>query len=182
MLFRSVVDGDRIKYGTGSSSFNYVNATSRVSLGYGLLGGKIQQYTDTALLTPATTTFADLNLSYKDTTLYTVAGKNALAVYSSQAKNISEDIKIESPGLYGGGKNFKLTVANSSKIEVGDYLVDSTGTYLTRVTVKVRKIDASTGVPYFEYTVVVTPKTTTTSGLKYVTRYQAIQKIGRAHV
>ena len=180
-----VVDGDRIKYGTGNSEFNYVNATPNYSrtvdaysgIAYGLKGASLKQFTDTSLLTPADATYADVNETYIDTTVYDDGGTlNYIAFYSSIAKNISENIKIEAPGLFDGGKKFKLTSANAAKIEVGDYLVDNTSTYLIRIISKVKKTDATTGVAYFEYSVISTPKTTVTSGLTYVTRYQSIQK------
>ena len=181
-----IVDGDRVKYGSGSSEFNYINATDNYSrtvdaysgIAYGLVGSAIRQFTDTTLLTPADSTFADLDNTYIDDTVYddAVAGVAYFALYSSIAKNISENVKIESPGLFDGGKKFKLSLANSSKIEVGDYVVDNTQTFLTRITAKVRKTDASTGVAYFEYSIINTPHITVTSGLSYVTRYQSIQK------
>jgi hypothetical protein len=180
-----VVDGDRIKYGTGSSEFNYINATPNYSrtvdpysgIAYGLKGASLKQFTDTSLLTPADATYADVNETYIDSSVYDDGGTlNYVAFYSSIAKNISENIKIESPGLFDGGKKFKLTSANAAKIEVGDYLVDNTSTYLIRIISKVKKTDATTGIAYYEYSVISTPKTTVTSGLTYVTRYQSIQK------
>jgi hypothetical protein len=180
-----VVDGDRVKYGSASSTFNYINATANYSrtvdaysgIAYGLRGSSVRQFTDTSLLTPADSTYADVNESYIDTTIYDGGGTlNYIAFYSSIAKNISENVKIESPGLFDGGKKFKLTSANGTKIEIGDYLVDNTGGLLTRVITKVKKTDAVTGVAYFEYTVLNTPNLTITSGLTYVTRYQSIQK------
>lgn len=180
-----VVDGDRIKYGSGSSSFNYVSATPNYSrtidaysgIAYGLKGAAIKQYTDNTLLTLANATFADVNETYVDSAIYDDGGSlNYVAFYSSIAKNISENVKIEAPGLYDGGKKFKLSSANAAKIEVGDYLVDNTETFLTRIISKVKKTDATTGIPYFEYSILVTPKTSVISGLTYVTRYQSIQK------
>ena len=180
-----VVDGDRVKYASASSAFNYINATANYSrtadaysgIAYGLRGSSVRQFTDTSLLTPADSTYADVNESYIDTTIYDDGGTlNYIAFYSSIAKNISENVKIESPGLFDGGKKFKLTIANGTKIEIGDYLVDNTGGLLTRVISKVKKTDAVTGVAYFEYTVLNTPTLTITSGLTYVTRYQSIQK------
>jgi hypothetical protein len=180
-----VIDGDRIKYGSGSSSFNYVAATPNYSrivdaysgIAYGLKGASVKQFTDSSLLTPANSTFADVNETYVDANIYDDGGSlNYVAFYSSIAKNISENVKIEAPGLYDGGKKFKLSSTNGAKIEVGDYLVDNTETFLTRIVSKVKKTDPVTGVPYFEYSTLVTPKTTVTSGLTYVTCYQSIQK------
>ena len=179
-----VVDGDRVKYGAGSSQFNYINANPNWSrtidaysgIAYGLKGASFRQFTDTTLQTPADATYADVNETFVDASAYDLGGTlNYVAFYSSIAKNISENVKIESPGLYDGGKKFKLTVANASKIEVGDYLVDNSDTLLIRIISKVKKTDAATGVAYFEYSTLVTPKTTVTSGLTYVTRYKSIQ-------
>jgi hypothetical protein len=180
-----VVDGDRVKYGSGTSQVNYINANPNYSraidaysgIAYGLKGASFRQFADTALLTPADATFADVNETYIDTTVYDLGGTlNYTAFYSSIAKNISENIKIEAPGLYEGGKKFKLNTTNAAKIEVGDYVVDNTGTLLTRIISKVKKTDPATGVAYFEYSILVTPQTTVISGLTYVTRYVSIQK------
>ena len=181
-----VVDGDRVKYGSGTSQVNYINANPNYSraidaysgIAYGLKGASFRQFSDTALLTPADATFADVNETYIDSSVYDpgAAGVNYIAFYSSIAKNISENIKIEAPGLYEGGKKFKLNTTNAAKIEVGDYVVDNTGTLLTRIISKVKKTDPATGVAYFEYSILVTPQTTVISGLTYVTRYVSIQK------
>jgi hypothetical protein len=183
-----VVDGDRIKYSSSSSTFNYLNITNLwnrdkdayTKIAYGLFGSKVAQYTTDALLNRADSTFADVNYTYNGTTIYTDGSgvTNDVAIYSSLAKDISELIEIEAPGLYGGGKKFKLTTTNAAKLEIGDYVVnnDIANPILIRVTGKVKKLDNSTGLPYFEYTVLDTPGITVVSGINKITKFAPIQK------
>ena len=183
-----IIDGDRIKYGSGTSQYNYLNITnlwnrdkdSYTKICYGLSGGKVQQYTTSALLTPADTNFADVNYTYIGSAIYTDGSgtTNDVAIYSSLAKDISETIAIESPGIYGGGKKFKLSSTNAAKLEIGDYVVnnDINNPILVRVTAKVKKLDPSTGLPYYEYTVLETPQVTITGGISYITKFAPIQK------
>ena len=183
-----VIDGDRIKYGSGTSQYNYLNITdlwnrdkdSYTKICYGLSGGKVQQYTTSALLTTADSTFADVNYTYIDSSIYTdgSATTNDVAIYSSLAKDISQTIAIESPGIFGGGKKFKLSSTNAAKLEIGDYVVnnDINNPILVRVTAKVKKLDPSTGLPYYEYTVLETPQITITGGISYITKFAPIQK------
>jgi len=182
-----LVDGDRVKYGSGASQYNYLNVDSiwgkninqYSKVAYGLPGTIVRQFADTALQNP-TTNFATLDNTYIDTTIQLPAalGENVFAAYSSLAKNIQSNIAIETPGLYGGGKKFKLSQTNSVNLEVGDFVVnnDIVSPKLTRVTSKVKKLDPATGSPYFEYTVIEVPGTTTTSGISYITKFTPIQK------
>ena len=183
-----VVDGDRVKYGAGSSQYNYINSDLVWSqsqdpyskIAYGLVGSRIREFADSQLLNPANESFAALNATYIDTAVQIapVIGENLFALYSSLAKNISENVAIEAPGIYGGGKTFKLTNANASKINIGDFLVnnDINNPKLTRVTAKVKKLDPITGAPFFEYSVLEVPGVTTLSGINYVTKFTPIQK------
>jgi hypothetical protein len=183
-----VIDGDRVKYGSATSQYNYLNVTdlwnedkdTYTLIKYGLSGAKATQYTTAALLTPADSTFADLNYTYDGSIIYTdgTATNNDLFLYSSLAKDISEQVTIEAPGIYGGGKKFKLSSTNASKLEVGDYVVnnDVANPKLVRVTLKVRKLDTTTGLPYFEYTVLETPLVDTTTGVNKITKFTPIQK------
>jgi hypothetical protein len=183
-----VVDGDRVKNGIGISQFNYLNvdlqwgksgyAYSKVA--YGLNGTRVRQYTDTQLLTRADVTYASLNNTYIDSTIQTpvVVGDTVFAVYSSTAKNISSNIAVESPGLFAGGKKFKLNSTNAATLEIGDFVVnnDANNPKLTRITAKVKKFDPATGVPYFEYTAIQIPGITSISGIDYITKFTPIQK------
>lgn len=182
-----IVDGDRVKYGSGSSQYGYLNAegtwgtfvTPYSRIAYGLNGAYLRQFTDTTLLTRANDTFAALNCTYEDSTIVTngTAGKVDYTIYSSLAKNIQENVAIEGT-LFGGGKKFSLSAANASKIEVGDFIknADLNSPKLTRVITKVKKLDAATGTPYYEYTVLEVPGLTADSGIDYVTRFTPIQK------
>lgn len=180
-----VVNGDRIKYGTGTSQYVYVGASknwsathdSYTQIAYGLVGAKLEQYTTTALNSKADTSFANLNNSYEGTTLYTTASDNSLAIYSSQAKNISSPVAIQAPGLYGSGKKFKLDATAAANLNVGDYVVnnDINNPTLVRVTTKVKQLDNLTGVAFYEYTVLDTPAVTITDGIYYVTKFTPIQ-------
>jgi hypothetical protein len=183
-----VIDGDRIKYGSGSSQYNYLNVTNTwnadkdayTKIAYGLSGAKVDQFTANTLLNKADNTFADVNLTYDGSTIYTdgLATTNDVAIYSSLAKNLSEQIAIEAPGLYGGGKKFKLTPTNAASLEIGDYVVNNNvaNPILIRVTAKVKKLDPATGLPFFEYTVLDTPLVDITSGTSKITKFAPIQK------
>lgn len=180
-----MVDGDRVKYGTSASAYNYINVNQKWSkaiseyskIAYGLVGSSFNEFNDPGLEVAASN-FAGVNDTYDGSTLVTGTSPiNEFVVYSSQAKNISENIAIEGT-LYGGGKNFKLTAANASKIEVGDFLVnnDVDSPKLIRVITKVKKLDPASGVAFYEYTTIENPHVTTTSGINYVTRFTPIQK------
>jgi hypothetical protein len=183
-----VIDNDRIKYGSGSSQFNYLNVTNAWNadkdayskIAYGLSGAKAEQFTANTLLNRADATFANVNLTYDGSSIYTdgSATTNDVAIYSSLAKNLSEQITIEAPGLYGGGKKFKLTSANAGSLEIGDYVVNNNvaNPILIRVTAKVKKLDPATGLPFFEYTVLDTPLVDITSGTAKITKFAPIQK------
>jgi hypothetical protein len=186
--FNLVIDGDRVKYGVGSSQFNYLNVTTdwgrnketTSKIAYGLRGAKIEQFTTSALQTPVDSNYVDVNNTYDGTTVYDDLNLNTneIITYSSLAKNISEQIEILSPGVYGGGKNFKLEPVNALKLEVGDYVVnnDINNPLLVRVTAKVKKLDSLTGLPYYEYTVLETPSTETVGGITKITKFTPIQK------
>jgi len=183
-----VIDGDRIKYGSGTSQYNYLNVTKSwnadkdtyTQIAYGLTGAKVEQFTANTLLNKADATFANVNLTYDGSTIYTDGSvtTNDVAIYSSLAKNLSEQIAIEAPGLFGGGKKFKLTPTNAAKLEIGDYVVNNNVAtpILIRVTAKVKKLDPATGLPYFEYTVLDTPLIDITSGTSKITKFAPIQK------
>ncbi len=183
-----VIDGDRIKYGVGSSQFNYINVTPGVSRGtdpytliaYGLNGASVDQYTSDTLITPADATFADVNNTYIDSTVYTdgTGTTNDVAVYSSLAKNISEQIDIVGT-LYGGGKKFKLNLANSAKLNVGDYVKTNEDIpKLTRILTKVKTLDIATGLPFYEYTVLVEPgvEVVAGTGISRITKFSPIER------
>lgn len=183
-----VIDGDRIKYGSGTSQYNFLNVTAAWGhdkdeyslISYGLVGAKAEQYTANTLLNKADSTFANVNLTYDGSVIYDDASPltNDVAIYSSIAKNLSEQIDIEAPGLYGGGKKFKLSSDNAAKLEIGDYLVNNNVAtpILIRVTSKVKKLDPSTGLPFYEYTVLDNPLVDISSGTGKVTKFAPIQK------
>lgn len=182
-----VVDGDRVKFGIGSSQYNYLNVDAiwgktinqYSKVAYGLPGTIVRQYSDTALQN-STANFATLDNTYIDSTIQlpTALGENVLAFYSSMAKNIQSNIAIESPGLYNAGKKFNLSQANGALLEIGDFVVnnDIVSPKLTRVTAKVKKLDPATGTPYFEYTVLEVPGLAITGGISYITKFTPIQK------
>jgi hypothetical protein len=183
-----VINGDRVKYGIGSSQFNFlgidrawgkrIDEYSKVA--YGLTGTRVREYIDSQLLNRADATFASLNATFIDGTqqIAPVLGENLFVIYSSLAKNISEQVAIEVPGLFDGGKKFKLNEINAVKIEIGDFLVNNNinDPKLTRVIAKVKKLDPATGTPFFEYTVLEVPGISTIGGISYVTKFAPIQK------
>jgi len=181
-----VVNGDRIKYDIGTSQYVYagvaknwsVSKDSYTRIAYGLSGAKLEQYTTSALTSKADTSYADLNTTYEGTTVFdNGGGLNWLSLYSSQAKDISVPVAIQSPGLYGSGKKFKLDSTNAANLNVGDYIVnnDINNPILVRVTGKVKQLDSLSGVAFYEYTVLDTPSVTITDGIYYVTKFTPIQ-------
>jgi hypothetical protein len=182
-----IVDGDRVKYGSGASNYGYLNVegnwgtfvTPYSRVAYGLNGTYLRQFTDTTLLTRANSTFAALDRTYDGSNVVTNsnAGKVDYVIYSSLAKNIQENVAIEGT-LFGGGKKFNLSAANASKIEVGDFIVNANlnDPKLTRVITKVKKLDPALGTPYYEYTLLEVPGLLSDSGIDYVTRFTPIQK------
>ena len=182
-----VVDGDRFKYGAGSSQFNYIAADLAWGKGtdpyskiaYGLVGSRITEYTDTSLQNRANATFAGVDNTFEGTNLQvsTVLGENLLVSYSVLAKNITEQVALEAPGIFAGGKKFKLNNAQAVKIQPGDFVVNNNvqDPKLTRVISKVKKLDPATGVAFFEYTTLDVVGTVTTGGVTYVSRFTPIQ-------
>ena len=182
-----VVDGDRVKYSSGSSQYNYLNVSNLWNrdkdaytyIAYGLSGAKVEQYNSNTLVNPADLSFADVNLTYINSTVYSdgLGTTNDVALYSSLAKDISQQIAIETPGIYGGGKKFKLTPTNAALLNIGDYVVnnDINNPILVRVTAKVKKLDPSTGLPYYEYTVLETPLVDLSSGVAKITKFSPIE-------
>jgi len=181
------VDGDRVKYGIGSSQFNYLNVDTSwgktlneySKVAYGLVGTRVREYTNSALSTRADTSFASTNATYVDAIQQLGGlGDNIFALYSSTAKNISENIAIEAPGLFGGGKKFKLNSTNAALLEIGDFIVNNsiTNPLLTRVTAKIKKLDPATGVAFYEYNTIQVSGVSAISGIDYVTKHTPIQK------
>ena len=180
-----MIDGDRVQYAAGSSQFNYLNVTQKwgktineySKIAYGLIGSSIQEFADTDLEV-SSSEFAGVNDTFLDGVIVTGTNPiNEFVVYSSKAKNISDNVAIEST-LFGGGKKFKLNATNANKIQVGDFLVnnDVDSPKLIRVITKVKKLDPALGTPYYEYTTLEAPKVSTISGINYVTRFTPIQK------
>jgi hypothetical protein len=182
-----LISGDQVKYFTGASQYNYLGVIKNYSksattgtidayskIAYGLKGAKLSEFTTAALDTRVGTTFASVNQTYIDTTLFNpTPTTNDVAVYSSLAKNISSNIAIIGT-LYGGGKKFELSAANSANLNVGDLVVDNSPTpKLTRVVQKVKKVNPSTGVVTYEYTVLDVPAVDTLTNT--ITKYTPIQ-------
>lgn len=182
-----LISGDQVKYFTGASQYNYlgviknysksattgtINAYSKIA--YGLKGAKLSEFTTAALDTRVGTTFASVNQTYIDSTVFNPSvATNDVAVYSSLAKNISSNVAIIGT-LYGGGKKFELSATNAANLNVGDLVVDNSPTpKLTRVVQKVKKVNPSTGVVTYEYTVLDVPAVDTLTNT--ITKYTPIQ-------
>lgn len=182
-----VVDGDRVKYGIGGSQFNYLNvdqawnASADVSskIAYGLVGTRARQYSNAQLLSRVDLTYASLNNTFIDAVQQIAPiGDSNFTVYSASAQNISDQIAIQSPGLYAAGKKFNLNAANAAKLEIGDFVVNNNAVnpILVRVIGKIRKLDPATGAPYFEYSTLDVPGIAPISGTDYITKFTPIQK------
>jgi hypothetical protein len=184
-----LVNEDSVKYYSGNSTYNYLGIIKNWSksattgekyiysqVAYGIKGTKVVQYTDTTLSTRANLTYAELNNTYEDSIVYADGSgtTNDLAVYSSVAKNISSNVEIIGT-LYGGGKKFQVSNANSLNLNVGDLIVDSSVTpKLTRVTQKVKKVNPATGAVTYEYTVLDVPAVDTVTNT--ITKFTPIQQ------
>lgn len=181
-----VVNGDSLKYNTGSSEYNYLGVINNWSksgtsgstddysqVAYGLRGTKVAQYTATDLVNRVGATFAGVDQTYEDATLFNPGALNDLAFYSSAAKNLSSNVTI-SGTLFGGGKRFEVTAANVNDLNVGDLLVDnSLNPRLTRVIQKVKKVNPSTGAITYEFTTLDVPYVDTITNT--VTKFTPIQ-------
>jgi hypothetical protein len=183
-----VVTGDSIKYGAASSEYNYLGVLPNFSksattgtidkyseVAYGVKGVKLSQYADSALNNVSNLTYAGLNATYIDATIYTDGSgtTNDAAIYSATAKNISSNIAIVGT-LYGGGKKFELSATDAANLNVGDLVEDNSAVpHLTRVIQKVKKVNPSTGVVTYEYTVLDTPLVNTVTNT--ITKFTPIQ-------
>ena len=180
-----VINGDQVKYWTGTSQYNYLGVIKNYSksattgtiheysqIAYGLKGIKIDQYTSNSLEVRARR-YALLNFSLIDITIFNPNPfLNDWAIYSSLAKNISTNIVIIGT-LYGAGKKFELSALNAADLNVGDLIVDNSAIpKLTRVTNKVKKVNPSTGVVTYEYTVLDVPAVSTTNTINKYTPIQ----------
>lgn len=182
-----VINGDSVKYFTGASQYNYLGTTKNYSksaasgtihaysqIAYGLKGVKVSEFTTATLDTRVGTTFASVDQTYIDSTLFNPSATlSDLAIYSSLAKNISSNIAIIGT-LYGGGKQFQVSATNAANLNVGDLIIDNSATpKLTRVIQKVKKVNPSTGVVTYEYTVLDVPAVDTITNT--VTKFTPIQ-------
>jgi hypothetical protein len=182
-----IVNGDKANYAGGSSTFNYLGVTKNYSksglsgtndvfstIGYGLIGSALQEFDDSSLVTLSTTNWVGVDETWETGGIvYNPAATADVALYSSTAGNLSENVTIMG-SLFGGGKKFKTNAANGAKIEVGQFLVnnDINNPLLTRVIAKIKKINPSTGAIEYEFEVLETPAV---NALNQVTRYQSIQ-------
>jgi hypothetical protein len=191
-----IINGDKVNYSGGSSTFNYLGVTKNYSkyglsgtndeyscIAYGLVGSSLQEYSD-ATLTNLAIGFSGPNSIWVGVDETYETGNTAapydpsatsadLALYSSVAGNLSENVTIIG-SLFGGGKKFKTNAANGANIEVGQFLVnnDINNPLLTRVISKVKRINPSTGAVEYEFEVIETPAV---NSLNQVTRYKSIQ-------
>ena len=182
-----IVNGDKANYAGGSSTFNYLGVTKNYSksglsgtndvfstIGYGLIGSSLQEFDDSSLVTLSTTNWVGVDETWETGgAVYNPAATADVALYSSTAGNLSENVTIMG-SLFGGGKKFKTNAANGNKIEVGQFLVnnDINDPLLTRIISKIKKINPSTGAIEYEFEVLETPAV---NALNQVTRYQSIQ-------
>lgn len=182
-----IVNGDKANYAGGSSTFNYLGVTKNYSksglsgtndtfsiIGYGLIGSSLQEFDDSTLVSLSTTNWVGVDETWETGgSVYNPAATADVALYSSTAGNLSENVTIMG-SLFGGGKKFKTNAANGAKIEVGQFLVnnDINNPLLTRVIAKIKKINPSTGAIEYEFEVLETPAV---NALNQVTRYQSIQ-------
>jgi hypothetical protein len=184
-----IINGDKVNYAGGSSTFNYLGVIKNYgkdglsgtndtysTIGYGLVGSGLQEYDDTSLSTLTTTNWVGPDETWEigGIAAYApVATAANIALYSSVAGNLSENVTIMG-SLFGGGKKFKTNASNGNKIEVGEFLVnnDINNPLLTRVISKVKQINPSTGAIEYVYEVLQTPAV---NSLNQVTRYRSIQ-------
>lgn len=182
-----IVNGDKVNYAGGPSTFNYLGVTKNYSkdglsgtndsfsiIGYGLIGSAIQEFDDSSLVNLTTTNWVGVDETWETGgSVYNPGSTADVALYSSTAGNLSENVTIMG-SLFGGGKKFKTNAANGAKIEVGQFLQnnDINNPLLTRVISKVKKINPSTGAIEYEFEVLETP---TVNALNQVTRFKSIQ-------
>lgn len=158
------IDGDLIY--SAANAFNYVDVDDAwgrdfdvtSNLLYGLVGVRFRQYSDDALTqqivgknndfvsgeTGAETFEVDA-LAYGD--------GNDILVYSSAIEDLQTQVDIVAGSLNGSNTLFRIAESDAAKIEIGYFLVNSEGTFLTRVTGKRKTVNPSTGDVEFEISV-----------------------------
>lgn len=184
-----VINGDKINYAGGPSTFNYLGVTKNYSsdglsgtndaysvIGYGLIGSALQEYSDNSLSTLSTVNWVGVDESFEIGGVLPydpVVTQADLVLYSSVAGNLTDNVTIMG-SLFGGGKKFKTNAANGNKIEIGEFLVnnDINNPLLTRVISKIKQINVSTGATEYVFEVLETPSV---NPLNQVTRYKSIQ-------
>ena len=137
------------------------------NLRYGLVGTRIRQYSNAGLTsqvvgTASTPPFVDIlvNDSYTKGVGPYGAGNNDIKHYSATIGDLSQSVDIIAGTLNGANTQFRISEADSSKLEVGYFLVNAAGTHLTRVTSKIKRINQSTGVTEFEINTTVAVQVT----------------------
>lgn len=142
ILNSRLVDGDLI-YGS-ANTFNYVNVDESWPMNYGLVGTRVRQYSDSSLTTQVVgANFVTLGASYEESSSYS----GDLLFYSASIGNLRKNIEFVS--INGSFNKFAIAEVDSSKIEVGYFIVTQDNT-LTRVTNKVKKFNTLTGDVTYE--------------------------------
>lgn len=181
----TVVNGDFVSITANYNLFNYLSFDESTTL-YGLGGLKIRQWTSEDLIAEATTKIRlDNNYSYDkegnptDST-YWGAGNKGFVLYSAH-NQIEENVEIIEGTINAGKTSFYVSADESTKIQVGQYLVtDGTDPKLTKVVSKIKRINPSTNNVEYYITVNESIRVTSIgSPVKYyVTRYLDINDPG----
>jgi len=157
-----LVDGDIVYY--SGNAFNHINVDeawgedydSTSNLKYGLQGTRLRQYSNVGLTSQLDSTDAAYveiggsfliggGAAYDDGT----AGDD-LVVYSNAIEDLTTSVDIISGSLNASATKFKIAAADAAKIEIGYFIVNAAADHLTRVTSKIKRVNATTGDVEFE--------------------------------
>lgn len=145
----TVINGDIVSKTADYNSFNYLSFEAVTGL-YGLTCLKIKQWQSEELTSPASTKIAlDSNYTYTKDGVVTNStywdGGHGFVMYSAH-NVIEENVEIIEDTLNAAKTSFYITADNSSKIQVGQYLVTNNvvNPSLTKVISKIKRLNPST--------------------------------------
>ena len=149
-----IVDGDRIYF--ASNAWNYINVSGSwgdafdptSNLKYGLIGTRIRQYSDNELTTQvvgsATPPFVTFGSSFEPNGSV-FGGSDDLLIVSANIENLRKEVSIIGGSVNASGTQFSISESDGENIQVGFFIVNADGDYLTRVTGKRRTVNQLTG-------------------------------------
>lgn len=146
-----VVDGDEIYY--AANAWNHINVSESwgdafdptSNLKYGLVGTRLRQYSDGELTNQVVGTNNDF-VTFGNSWIPGGSIFNGdLLIVSNNIENLRQEVDIVSGSINAAGTQFGITETNGNKVEIGFFIVNADGDYLTRVTGKRKTVNQLTG-------------------------------------